>query len=125
LSFGRTPGIVALLALAGAPVNLWSYLDAWSEVKNLARLDAIKSDVEGMGLDVLQGAEKLISRFRPAIIVEADTQHQARNGTSFEQLTQWLSSHQHAWELASDCWTQTDPDIVSTTTISQFNVAVS
>jgi hypothetical protein len=26
MSFGRIPGIVALLALAGAPVNLWSYL---------------------------------------------------------------------------------------------------
>jgi hypothetical protein len=27
MSFGRIPGIVALLALAGAPVNLWSYLE--------------------------------------------------------------------------------------------------
>ena len=37
---------------------------------NLSRLDLIKIDVEGMELEVLQGAEATLGRFRPIIIVE-------------------------------------------------------
>lgn len=38
----------------------------------VARLDAIKIDVEGMELDVLRGAQGLVARFRPLILAEND-----------------------------------------------------
>ena len=37
---------------------------------DLSRLDLIKIDVEGMELEVLQGAKATLERFRPIIIVE-------------------------------------------------------
>ena len=82
-------------------------LDAWFSHSPIDRLDAIKIDVEGMELDVLQGSEQLIKKFRPAIIVEADTQHQVRNGTSIVELTEWLNSHHYTWHEVPGCWTQT------------------
>jgi len=39
---------------------------------DLARLDLIKIDVEGMELDVLKGAEQLLRRFTPVIYAEND-----------------------------------------------------
>lgn len=82
-------------------------LDEWSLLQGLARVDAIKIDVEGMELDVLNGAEKLIEQFRPTIVVEADAQHHIRNGTTIETLTQWLSTRQYVWSFVPNCWTQT------------------
>lgn len=40
------------------------------DAMDLARCDAIKIDVEGMELDVLRGAEKIIDRFRPIMQIE-------------------------------------------------------
>ncbi len=48
------------------------------------RLDFMKIDVEGMELDVLEGAKETIARFRPLIYAEND-----RPGST-EQLTDWL-----------------------------------
>lgn len=48
-----------------APVPLWRLDDL-----NLPRLDFLKIDVEGMELDVLHGATKLVSEFHPVIVAE-------------------------------------------------------
>lgn len=45
-------------------------LDNLVERAGLERVDLIKIDVEGSEIRVLQGAQKVLSRFRPAIIVE-------------------------------------------------------
>lgn len=39
---------------------------------DLARLDLIKIDVEGMELDVLRGADRLLRRFQPVLYLEND-----------------------------------------------------
>ena len=39
---------------------------------DLTRLDLIKIDVEGMELDVLKGADRLLRRFAPVLYVEND-----------------------------------------------------
>jgi FkbM family methyltransferase len=40
------------------------------ELNNLSRVDLVKIDVEGYEMDVLRGAEQIIKKFKPAIILE-------------------------------------------------------
>jgi FkbM family methyltransferase len=40
------------------------------ELNNLSRIDLVKIDVEGYEMDVLRGAEQIIKKFKPAIILE-------------------------------------------------------
>ena len=46
-------------------------LDTYVEKKNLPRVDYIKLDIEGAELDMLHGAAKTISRFKPKMAVSA------------------------------------------------------
>lgn len=53
----------------------------------------IKVDVEGHEIHVLRGAEKLIDRCRPKMILEANTPDKV------EELAEWLSANNYSWEL--------------------------
>jgi FkbM family methyltransferase len=57
---------------------------------NLSRLDLIKIDVEGMELEVLQGATATLERFRPIVIVE-------QLKTPREQIAAVLASYGYEW----------------------------
>lgn len=59
------------------------------------RVDLLKIDVEGMELEVLTGAEKLIDRHRPYIYVENDRREKS------EALITWLQGHGYEmyWHL--------------------------
>ena len=46
---------------------------------DLPNLKLLKIDVEGMEIDVLKGAKKLISKFKPIIYVENDRQEHSKN----------------------------------------------
>lgn len=78
-------------------------LDSW----NLARLDFLKIDVEGMEAAVLAGALDTITRCRPVMSIEADREAQV------PQLLLWLRLHgYHAWwhrPLLGPLW----PNVVS------------
>jgi len=52
---------------------------------NLPRVDLIKIDVEGMEMEVLQGAARSIERSRPVMLIE-------RIKSDAEQLRQWLEA---------------------------------
>lgn len=45
-------------------------LDDWATEQKVGRVDFIKLDVEGGELDVLRGAEELLRRFEPVLLVE-------------------------------------------------------
>ncbi len=45
-------------------------LDDYVAERNLARLDAMKIDVEGAEFEVLRGAEETLRRFRPTVLME-------------------------------------------------------
>jgi FkbM family methyltransferase len=53
---------------------------------DLARIDLIKIDVEGMELEVLQGAARSIERSRPVMLIE-------KIKADAGQLRQWLEAH--------------------------------
>ena len=54
-------------------------LDEWTEKKELEKLDFIKIDVAGQELDVLKGAEKLIEKFQPALMVKIEQEFHEEN----------------------------------------------
>ena len=56
----------------------------------LDRLDFIKIDVEGAELGVLQGAEQVIAKFRPALLVEIEARHTARYDYGPQDVADWL-----------------------------------
>lgn len=85
---------------AGASTVMFStqqnpFKDGWPAI-NLDRflfrgVHYMKLDVEGCELLVLQGAEQLIRRHRPIILLETGS-HLARYGHSADELTSWLCS---------------------------------
>jgi len=65
-------GGIAMTEAPGEPVPMVK-LDMYP----LTRLDLLKIDVEGMELDVLQGAETTVGKFRPLIYCENDRQEKS------------------------------------------------
>lgn len=55
-------------------------LDAWLEEHPVDRIDLIKIDIEGAELPCLQGADRTLTRFDPAIIIEIQDHSAARAG---------------------------------------------
>ena len=72
---------VVELSKQGLPVEIIT-IDSLS----LPRCDFIKADVEGMELEVLQGAEKTIKEFNPVLYIENDRKEKA------EDLMKYISS---------------------------------
>jgi hypothetical protein len=56
----------------------------------LSRLDAIKIDVEGAELRLLQGATATLSRYRPLVLFEASDNTLRQQGATREQLLDYL-----------------------------------
>ncbi len=83
-------------------------MDALIERSGVTRLDFIKIDTEGGELHVLQGGERTIKEFRPAILVEVEARHTARYDYAPLDLTGWLVERgyamytwQHGWQETS------------------------
>jgi FkbM family methyltransferase len=83
-------------------------LDGLGERAGLDRLDFIKIDVEGAELSVLQGAEQLIARFRPSLLVEIEARHTERFDYGPQDVAGWLTRRgytMYAWQRG---WRKTD-----------------
>jgi FkbM family methyltransferase len=65
-------------------------IDVLMERTGVTRLDFIKIDTEGGELHVLQGGERTIKEFRPAILVEIEARHTARYEYAPSDLVDWL-----------------------------------
>jgi FkbM family methyltransferase len=68
-----------------------STIDSMAEVLGLKRLDFIKADIEGFEFFMLQGAEKTLQKFRPALLLELSDRVLARHGQTVGEVLAWLS----------------------------------
>jgi len=71
-------------------------LDRLSARAGLTRLDFIKIDVEGAELHVLAGGERVIGRFKPALLIEIEARHTARYGHAPADVVSWLGRRGYA-----------------------------
>jgi FkbM family methyltransferase len=67
-------------------------LDDLAAGEELRRLDVMKIDVEGAELAVLRGAEELIRKFKPVLLLEANDAALRHQGGSNEVLADYLRS---------------------------------
>lgn len=66
-------------------------LDDFCEQNQIARLDFIKIDTDGHEFEVLSGAQKIIGRFRPAIIFEVGMYIMEERHTDFSAYLQFFN----------------------------------
>lgn len=66
-------------------------------LERVPRIDAIKCDIEGAELPALHGAEKILRRDRPALMVEIDRRYTPRFGYLPEDLFGHLAKLGYSW----------------------------
>lgn len=66
----------------------------------LHRCDFIKIDVEGFELPVLWGAKKLITKYKPKILIEAYDTLLARQGFNRQQMFDYFTEIGYKWRVA-------------------------
>lgn len=57
------------------------------------KIDLIKLDVEGYELNVLKGAEKIINKFHPKLVIEINEPALKRQGVTPDNITNWVCAH--------------------------------
>ncbi len=73
------------------------------------KVDALKIDVEGFEMFVLQGMEEMVSDCKPAMFLEVDHEILSSNGSSAKQLLTWLSQHHYSIQDAQTGYQLKDP----------------
>jgi FkbM family methyltransferase len=83
----------ATIAGPGGPEMVPSTtLDKFAKMRDLARVDFVKIDVEGGELAVLRGAEYVLNEFRPRVMTEAHTETVAGVRVTAEDVTGLIDS---------------------------------
>jgi FkbM family methyltransferase len=67
-------------------------LDDFLEKQGIDRVDFIKADIEGGELNLLRGAERLLSRCHPSILIEISDIHCKRFGHTPQDVIQFLTT---------------------------------
>jgi FkbM family methyltransferase len=70
-------------------------LDEVIDELDLLRVDVVKVDVEGAELEVLRSGDRLLSKFRPTIVMEYSTVTWSGSGANPEKLQNLLNSHSY------------------------------
>lgn len=93
-------------------------IDSWIAGQSLSGIDAIKIDVEGGELPVLQGAMETLQRYRPVLVFEAYEEYQSRSSSSTEAIHDLLTQLGYTTRKLPDCWS---PTILATPTQDVVN----
>ena len=67
-------------------------LDDWVAEEQLPSIDFVKIDVDGYEIDVIEGAEETLSRYRPVMMMEFAPYIFSERGRSFQELLDLLLS---------------------------------
>ncbi len=70
-------------------------LDHFVETRGIDRVDAIKVDIEGGEFAFLQGANRVISTYRPTLIIELNDRLLRRAGTSIGDVFKYFRKHKY------------------------------
>lgn len=81
--------------LVGRSAVTVTTLDVLAETRHWPRIDLIKMDIEGSELDALRGAEALLARDRPLLLLEAEDESLALRGASLAEFLAWLAAHNY------------------------------
>jgi len=106
---GKTSGLgpnVEFMRHEEVPVAV-DTMDALISRTGVTRLDFIKIDVEGGELHVLQGGERTIKEFKPALLIEIEARHTARYQYAPVDIVNWLFERNYAMYTWRDGWQQT------------------
>jgi FkbM family methyltransferase len=98
-------GVPSLFSAGDDPQQVTVPLRRFDDVARecgLTRLDVMKIDVEGAELMVLRGAECLIRRFRPLIIVELCDVNLQKAGYTVRELINYLGSLEYDVQTLDD-----------------------
>jgi FkbM family methyltransferase len=79
-------------------------LDAMAADAGLERVDLIKIDVEGFEWPVLQGAEAVISRFRPHVVFEFNAEYTGRGGGTSALFEAFFARHRYKLFVMERNW---------------------
>jgi len=88
----RNQGCNFLSSTGGLNVDVTT-LDSFCENGQLSRIDLIKIDVEGSEVALLQGAEQVLRRFRPVLMIEANPCALKNFGNAPLDLIQAITRH--------------------------------
>lgn len=87
-------------------------IDAWVEREGIARIAFIKVDVEGFEPAVIEGAEGVVTRDRPSLLLEIEDRRLVRYGRTTAAefhahvMARWPDYRMYTW--ANGAWTPTD-----------------
>lgn len=74
-----------------------------------AWVDFIKLDIEGCEAHALRGAEKLITRFHPKMVIEVNVEALGRQGSYPGEIFNFLKEHGYEWEILQENCNRVSP----------------
>jgi FkbM family methyltransferase len=87
-----------------------SALDTIAEELSLNSIDVIKIDVEGAELEVLKGSQRVLSKFKPKILIEINEETYQAAGYTVKDLTDFLEAFGYSFKLIGVRGSLTDID---------------
>jgi FkbM family methyltransferase len=85
-------------------------LDGYCSKHLVTRIDVVKLDVEGAELQVLKGAERVLTQMRPKWIIEFEEERQRLAGTSCAELARYLTDRGYRLQRIGAELTEYRPD---------------
>jgi FkbM family methyltransferase len=105
----RTHGAMSSIRKVSALPNYLAFieliqtitLDSWVKQLKLQRLDLIKMDIEGAEIEALEGANEVLRKYHPRLLIQA--YHQRDGERTFERCVQYLDQFGYKCRELNSC----------------------